>query len=203
MFKPRVARRRLERYRTKGHDRLERLMVESAAEGGLEGSRVLEIGGGIGTMQAELLEAGAERGEVVELVTAYEPYARELAREKGLEDRTAFRVVDVLDDPEAVERAEIVVLNRVVCCSPEGIRLAGLAARLARRTLVFSFPRDVFWVRAGIRFLNAGLWLTRSSFRVFAYRTAELLAAAEAEGVTVTDSGRGAFWEFAALHRPT
>jgi hypothetical protein len=203
MFKPRIARRGLERYRSKGHDRLERRMVETAAHGGLQGSRVLEIGGGIGTMQAELLAAGAEHGEIVELVAAYAPYARELARERGLEARSAFRVLDVLDDPGGVEPADIVVLNRVVCCSPDGVRLTGLAARLARRTLVLSFPRDVFWIRTGIRFVNAGYWLRRSSFRVFAHRTAELLAAAEAEGVRVAESGRGTFWEFAALHRPT
>ena len=203
MFKPSVARRGLERYRRKGHGPLERRMVEAAAQGGLEGSRVLEIGGGIGTMQAELLEAGAERGEVVELVSTYEPYARELAREKGLESRTTFRVVDVLDDPEAVEPADVVVLNRVVCCSPDGIPLAGLAARLARKTLVLSFPRDVFWVRAGLHLLNAGLWLRRSSFRVFAYRASAIRAAVEAEGARLADSGRGALWEFAAFRRPT
>ena len=154
-------------------------------------------------MQAELLQAGADRGEVVELVSAYEPYARELAREKGIEDRTTFRVADVLDDPEVVEQADIVVLNRVVCCSPDGVALAGRAARLARRTLLLSFPRDVFWMRVGIRAVNTGYWLRRSSFRVFAHRGAALLAAAEAEGVLVADFGRGTFWEFAAFRRPS
>src|SRR5919106_5384247 len=131
MFKPRVARRSLKRYRKKGHGDLEKRMVAAAAEGGLAGARVLEIGGGIGTFQAELLEAGAERGEVVELVSAWEPYARELAREMGLEERTSFRVADVLEDPESAEQAEIVVMNRVVCCSPDGVELTAAAARLA------------------------------------------------------------------------
>ena len=80
---------------------------------------------GIGTIQSELLEAGAERGEVVELVAAWEPYARELAREKGLDERTSFRVADVLEEPESVEPADVVVMNRVVCCSPDGVALDG------------------------------------------------------------------------------
>ena len=67
-------------------------MLAAASIEGLDGAHVLEIGGGIGVLQAELLEAGAERGEVVELVSACEPYARELAREKRLEERTSFRV---------------------------------------------------------------------------------------------------------------
>ena len=201
MFKPRLARRSLEQYRKKGQGELERRMVEAASEGGLAGARVLEIGGGIGTIQSELLEAGAERGEVVELVQAWEPYARELAREKGLDGRTSFRVADVLDDPASVEQADVVVMNRVVCCSPDGVQLAGVAARLATRALVLSFPRDVFWVRGGVRLVNAGLRLMGRSFRVFAHPREALLAAARAEGLGLVANGRKGPWEFAALER--
>ena len=196
-----MARRSLEQYRKKGHGDLERQMLAAASAGGLAGARVLEIGGGIGTFQSELLEAGAERGEVVELVAAWEPYARELAREKGLEERTSFRIADVLDDPAGVEPAEVVVMNRVVCCSPDGVELAGVAARLARRTLVLSFPRDVFWVRAGLGLVNAGMRLLGRSFRVFAHPREALLRSAQSEGLGLAASGRGAIWEFAALER--
>jgi hypothetical protein len=201
MFKPRLARRSLKRYRTKGLDELERRMVASAGEGGLDGMRVLEIGGGIGTLQTELLERGAERGEIVELVPAWEPYARELAREKGLEERTVFRVVDVIEDPDLVAVADVVLMNRVVCCSPDGVALTGRAARLTRRTLVLSFPRDAVWIRAGLRVVNAFLRLGRRSFRVFAHPRAALFAAAEAEGLSLAESGHGLAWEFVTLRR--
>jgi hypothetical protein len=196
-----VARRSLETYRKKGLDRLERQMIASVSTGALDGMRVLEIGGGIGRIQAELLAAGADRGEVVELVAAYEPYARELARETGLEGRTSFRIVDILEEPDAVEPADIVVLNRVVCCSPDGVGLAAAAARLARRTLVLSFPRDVVWVRAGIKLLNAGLRLRRNPFRAYVHQPNALLAAAESGGVHVGEGNHGFFWQWAATSR--
>jgi hypothetical protein len=201
MFKPRVARRSLKRYRKQGLDDLERRMVAAASGDGVENARVLEIGGGIGTLQAELLGRGAEQGEVVELVSAWEPYARELARERGIEDRTTFRIADVLESPESVEAADIVLLNRVVCCSPDGIALAAQAAQLARRTLVFSFPRDVVWVRAGLALVNAGLRVTRRPFRVFVHPPAELVRASEGAGLSLVESGQGALWAFAALRR--
>src|SRR5262245_5762270 len=62
-FKPKTARRRLKQYRKKGLDVLERQMLASIAANELDGARVLEIGGGIGAMQAELLAAGAHQGE--------------------------------------------------------------------------------------------------------------------------------------------
>ena len=200
-FKPSVARRSLETYRRKGLDDLERQMVASAAAELLDGTRVLEIGGGIGRIGAELLAAGAAEGEIVELVSAYEPYARELARERGFETRTSFRVVDILDEPDVVEPADVVVLNRVVCCSPDGVALAAAAGKLARRALVLSFPRDVFWVKVGVRLLNAGLWLMRNPFRVYVHRPAALLAAAEVEGLRVREGDRGAFWQWATMRR--
>jgi hypothetical protein len=202
MFKPRLARRSLERYRKKGLDDLERRMVAAASGEGLDGVRVLEIGGGIGTLQAELLDRGAAQGEVVELVPAWEPYARDLAREHGIEELTSFRIADVLESPDSVEAADIVLLNRVVCCSPDGIALAAQAARLARRTLVLSFPRDVLWVRVGLVLLNAALRIARRPFRAFVHPRAELVRASEGGGLRLVESGQGVLWAYVALRRP-
>jgi len=201
MFKPRFARKCLRRYRKKGLDKIERGMVASVPAGGLDGARILEIGGGIGTIQAELLGAGASQGEIVELVSAYEPYALELAREKGLETRSTFRVGDVLEQPDAVAPADIVVLNRVVCCSPDGVRLTGVAARLAEHMLLLSFPRDHFLVRVVVHVMNATLWLMGRSFRAFLHPRASLYEAAQAEGFAVAETGRGIAWEFATFRR--
>ena len=176
-------------------------MVAAASSGGLEGVHVLEIGGGIGTLQAELLGAGAASGQIVELVAAWEPYARELARERGIAERTTFRVADILESPETVEDADVVLLNRVVCCSPDGIALAGRAARLTRRALVLSFPRDVFWVRAGLRLVNIGMRVMGRSFRAFVHPPPELVRSAVAAGLMLAQTGHGRIWAFAALRR--
>jgi magnesium-protoporphyrin O-methyltransferase len=110
-------------------------------------------------------------------------------------------VGDVLEQPAAVASADIVVLNRVVCCSPDGVRLTGVAARLAGRMLLLSFPRDRFSVRVVVRVMNATLWLMGRSFRVFLHPRASLYRAAQAEGLVVAETGRGIAWEFAAFRR--
>ena len=138
-FKPSLARRSLETYQKKGLDQLERDLVSHIAPDARTAARVLEIGAASGGSRPSSSKQVRSRGRVVELVAAYEPFASELAREKGLERRTAFRVVDILERPDDVEPADIVVLNRVVCCSPDGVALAAAAGRLTRRTLVLSF----------------------------------------------------------------
>ena len=201
MFKPKKARSILRRYRKRGLDDLERQMVSSGSAQRLTGARVLEIGGGIGTIQAELLAAGATSGEVVELVSAYEPYARELARDKGIEDRSTFRVADILEDPKAVAPADIVILNRVVCCSPEGVRLTAVAGKLAGRMLLVIYPRDRAVVRLVMRFTNGAFGLMGRSFRVFLHEPSALAAAAQDQGLSLAETSRTFAWEFAAFRR--
>ena len=201
MFTARSARKDLARYRQKGLDQLERRMVDSAVGLGLKGARVLEIGGGIGKLQVELLEAGAAGGEVAELVGAYGPYAEELAHERGLDDRAGFVVADILDDPHSVEPGDVVLLHRVVCCSPDGVELTAAAARLARRALFVTYPRDALWTRFGIRLVNLAQKLFGRSFRAFVHPSAALRAAAEAEGLHVTESARGPVWELTTFCR--
>jgi magnesium-protoporphyrin O-methyltransferase len=201
MFNARKARSTLRRYRKKGLDDLERAMVSTAAAQPLAGARVLEIGGGIGTIQAELLAAGASTGEIVELVSAYEPYARQLARDTGIEGRSAFRIADVLEQPEAVAPADIVVLNRVVCCSPDGVRLTAVAGKLAGRMLLVIYPRDRAVVRIVMRFMNGLFAVTRRSFRAFLHPPSSIYAAAQSEGLSVAATSRGLVWEFTAFRR--
>jgi hypothetical protein len=201
MFKPRFARKTLRRYRKKGLDPIERGMVNSVPRTELSQARVLEIGGGIGLIQAELLVAGASQGEVVELVPAYEPYARELAHDEGIGSRSSFRIADVLDRPETVAPADIVVLNRVVCCSPDGVRLTGSAAHLARRFLLVSYPRDRWFVRLLVRMTNGGLRIMGRSFRVFLHPRASLYEVARTEGLMIGETGRSLAWEFTSFRR--
>ena len=73
LFTAKGAERAAKRYRRRGPDPMARSLARRAAERGVEGATVLEIGGGVGEVLLELLKRGAERGAVVELVPAYEP----------------------------------------------------------------------------------------------------------------------------------
>ena len=83
------------------------------------GETVLEIGGGIGEIELELLSAGAERATNVELSGAYEPLGNALLGEQGLGGRIDWRYGDVAVDRDVAPAADVVVLNRVVCCYPD------------------------------------------------------------------------------------
>src|SRR4051794_9043550 len=152
------------RYRKKGLDKPSQRMV-GFLEGKVDGATVLEIGGGVGEIQLELLKRGAARAVNLELSPAYDAEASALAREVGVQERVERRIHDIASAPEQVEPADIVVLHRVVCCYPDYEKLLGAAADHARRALVFSHPPRNLLSRALVCGQNLGFRVMRREFR--------------------------------------
>lgn len=201
VFSPRFARRVARRYRKRGLRRAERDIVEFLATRGLAGATVLEIGGGVGEIQLELLKRGAARTTNLELVAAYDGPAGELAREAGLADRVERRLHDIVEAPEQVERADVVVLHRVVCCYPDYERLLGTAADHADRLLVFSHPPHHLAARAFSSAQNAVLRLTGHRYQSFAHPPEAMLAVLRERGLTRVHTHRGPVWHVEGLER--
>lgn len=168
---------------------------------GIEGASVLEIGGGIGELQVELLDRGAAHAVNLELSSAYDREAEALLREAGLEGRVDRRILDIAVDGEAVDRADVVVLNRVVCCYPDYERLLEAAASHARRLLVFSHPPRNAASRLVIGIENLFLRLRRRDFRVFAHPPAAMLRALEERGFRTIFAHHGLVWHVEGLER--
>ncbi|MCH6468717.1 class I SAM-dependent methyltransferase [Sinomonas terrae] len=170
IFDARFSKAVARRYGRKGLGPVEQGMVDFLASAGIEGASVLEIGGGVGEIQLELLRRGAARATNLELSAGYEDDARRLAAAAGLEGRVQRRLgVDIAEAPDDVEPADVVVLHRVVCCYPDYARLLGTAADHARRALVFSYPTANPVSRLFIRSMNAMLNASGRSFRGYVH----------------------------------
>lgn len=196
-----MARSEAHRYRRRGLDPTSRRIVDYVKSQGVEGRTVLEVGGGIGAVQIELLKAGASRARSVELTPTYEEVATGLLRDEGLEERVERTVLDFAKGSEAVEPADIVIMNRVVCCYPNMPLLAGAGADHARELFVLSYPRASWWIKWPLAIANAALWITRREFRIFVHPPAGILATSEGRGLRTVLDKSGVMWTVAALRR--
>ena len=165
------------------------------------GYDVLEVGGGVGALHIELLKAGASRATNVELTSSYETVAADLLRESGFADRTDRLLGDFVEAAATVASADVVVMQRVVCCYPDVDRLVGAAAAHARRLLLMSFPVERWWIRLGAVIGNALLALRRDTFRAYVHPLARVRAAAEREGLRLTLRERGFIWQVVVFER--
>ncbi|HET9781896.1 MAG TPA: methyltransferase domain-containing protein [Candidatus Dormibacteraeota bacterium] len=201
VFSERSAQSQANRYRRRGLDGPSRRIVDYLKKRGVEGRTLLEVGGGIGAVQLELLKAGAARATSIELTPTYERVASELLAEAGLTDRVERRVMDFAQSSGQVADADIVIMNRVVCCYPDMPRLTAAAAAHARQTLVMTFPKHNWWTRAGLGAGNALLWLMRREFHIFVHRPADIIATSRSHGLHPAVDDSGFLWKLAALHR--
>lgn len=198
MFGAKQAQLAARRYRSRGLGGTSRDLVELA--GDVAGASVLEVGGGVGAIELELLAAGAARATGVELSGEYEEEAQKLLAERGFDDRVERRVGDFVTEP--VEPHDVVVMHRVVCCYPDVDALVGAAASRAERRLLLTYPQERSLTRAGIRVINVFMRLSRSDFRVFVHPVTRIGAAAGEHGLVLAERRRrGLFWESAAYER--
>jgi magnesium-protoporphyrin O-methyltransferase len=201
IFSEKSAAGEAKRYRRRGLDGTTRRIFDLIQKRGVQGKTLLEVGGGVGAIEIELLKAGMANAVNVELTPTYESAAGRLIGEAGLAGRVQRKVMDFTEAGEEVGTADVVVMNRVICCYPDMPKLAAAAAEHALEVLVMSFPNDRWWSQLGLSFGNFLFGLFRIQFRVFLHPPAQILDAVEQHGFKTRANNRGLLWQVAVLER--
>lgn len=196
VFGRKTADRDARRFRRRGLRGSAKTLAELA--GDVRGATVLEVGGGVGAIEIELLESGAEHTTNVELASTYEGAAGALLAERGLEGRVDRRVGDFVVEAESIPPHDVVVMHRVVCCYPDVDALVGAGAAHARTRMVLTYPQERVLIRAAMAVVDAVMRVSGSSFQVYVHPFDRIAAAAR--GMQLVERRRSGFlWETAAF----
>lgn len=201
MFDARTARRQLTAYRRSGPMGSTRRLIEAIEAQGVEGATVLDIGGGVGVIGFELLAAGADRLTGVDAARAYVAIARREASRRGVDDRAAYRHGDFVTLADEVDAADVVTLDRVICCYGDWPALVDRSAARARRLYGLVYPTDRWWTRAAIGIGNLTMMLSRRSFRGYVHPERAVDARIRAAGFERRAHHRGWLWQTAVYAR--
>jgi hypothetical protein len=161
----------------------------------------LDIGGGIGVLSLELLAAGVSAATHVEAASAYSDVAAQEAGSRRVGDRLRLVQADAVDADARLPDAELVALDRVVCCYPDWVALLNVAAKHCRRHLALSYPRDRWYVRLFVRLDNGRRRLARNTFRTFVHPVSEMERFLTKAGFTRVDERNGFAWAVAIYAR--
>lgn len=200
-FDDRAARDDLRDYLRAGPDRSTAILVSVLAPGAA-GKTLLDIGGGIGAIQLELLAAGLASATDVDISAAYVATARAEAARRGLADRIVHRRGDFVEIAGDVPPADVVTLDRVICCYPDLDALARSAASRARERLGVVHPKDTWWIRAGAAIMN-GVRRPFGKIAFHVHRTERVEALLRSEGLEREWAGGTRFWRVAVYRRVT
>jgi magnesium-protoporphyrin O-methyltransferase len=161
----------LQLYRNKGPEKTTQVLIDALIAEGVSDMTLLDIGGGVGAIQHELLSAGVSRCISVEASSAYIEAAKEEAQRQGHVKSIIHQYGNFVDLAADIPQCDIVTLDRVICCYPDVEELVEKSSALAGKLYGLVYPLN----NRKVRFLgileNLIYRLHRSSFRYFVHPT--------------------------------
>ncbi|MDH5648062.1 MAG: class I SAM-dependent methyltransferase [Gammaproteobacteria bacterium] len=163
------ARRYRRRFEKKGFEPSQKQLMAGLSEAGFAGKTLLEIGSGVGHLHQTLLEQGAGSAVGVDLAPRMIDEARRWARERQLESRVTYLEGDFINLADALEPADITVLDKVVCCYPDAEGLVKQSLRKTKGVYALTYPRNRWYVWLGGQAQALIMALIRSDFRAYVH----------------------------------
>lgn len=200
-FSEEEARADAKQYHKHGPANQTQLILEAVRSLGLKDAALLDVGGGIGTIHHELLKDVAREATHVDASSAYLKVATEEAKRLGHEAQVKFIHADFTDVAGELPQADIVTLDRVVCCYPDFRSLLKAASSKSRSAIVLTYPRETWYLRIGLKVINFFQQLQNDPFRVFLHPVAEMEALLNGEGLKQVSVRRLFVWEMALYQR--
>jgi magnesium-protoporphyrin O-methyltransferase len=189
------------RYRRRGPEGTAGRILGLLGAAGTGGDSLLDVGGGIGIIVHELLARGVGSAVLVDASPAYLEAAEEVAQERGIAGRLRLLHGDFVEVARQVDPADVVTLDRVVCCYPDYRRLLAAAADRCRAALAFSYPSDRWYVRLVTALQNLGRRLARDPFRTFVHPEKDMQRVLAESGLRLRDVTGGLVWRVAVYTR--
>jgi magnesium-protoporphyrin O-methyltransferase len=194
------AERDLRRYHRRGVKGTTRILLSELRRWPLRGKELLDIGGGIGIIGFELARANVVSSTLVEASPAYLEVARREVERLSLSHRTKCILGDFTLIAETLPQADVVTLDRVVCCYPDAEALLKAAATHTRQLLAFTYPRDRWYVRLISSLENLMRRMRGNAFRTIVHSPQRMSSVLEGAGF-VRDSTRGTLVWMVDLYR--
>jgi precorrin-6B methylase 2 len=201
VFSSKEAKDDLKRYLREGPTKATKALIDAIVAEGIEDATLLDIGSGIGAIQLELLARGLARAASVDATEAYVTTAREEATRRGFGDRVEGRVGDFVTIATEMDPADVVTLDKVVCCYVDMPALLGRAAERARRVVGLVYPRETWWNRVAASMFELWGRLTRDPTRWRLHRTADIDRVLADAGFDRHDVARDFIWHIVLFRR--
>jgi predicted TPR repeat methyltransferase len=195
LFDHRAARRELAAYRRAGATGTTRRLLDAVQAQGIEGATVLDIGGGVGVIGAELLSAGASTLTDVDASRPYLTAARSEVERRGFGDRATFHHGDFVELAATIQPADVVTLDRVVCCYDDWEALVDRSTERARRLYGLVFPRDRWWMRVSVGVVRAAGRLFGQAFPFHVHPEQRIHERVQQAGFELVHARRGIAWQ--------
>jgi magnesium-protoporphyrin O-methyltransferase len=193
--------RYMKQFRKKGLAKEQQLLLEGISALGLEEKTILEIGCGVGGLHLTMVKQGASFATGIDISEGMLNGAKRLSRELGLEHNTNYLLGDVVQMNGIVPDADIVVLDKVVCCYENILDLLEKSSVKSKQVYAFTYPNPNILVKTsfhGLIFLGTTFkWV----FRPYWHNWDALIREVKKRGFKQTYMNSTLMWQVRVLER--
>jgi magnesium-protoporphyrin O-methyltransferase len=194
-FDQRIAQRDLRRFHRRGPDPATKQLLAAVQQGPLPPRpTLLDIGGGVGTIHHILLDHGFAHATQIDASQAYLTVATAEAERRGHLARVTMAHADFRVLAPTTPSADLVTLDRVVCCDPDYAGMLGAAADHAKHQLALTYPHARWYTRLFVATMNAWRRLRGEPFRAYLHSPEAMTAVLEDRGLRRRWSGGTWIW---------
>ncbi len=192
----------LEMYREDGPKNTALQLIEALQAEEIQGFTLLDIGGGVGDLQHGLLKTGVKNTINVEASSAYLAACKEEAESQGHAEKISHLQGNFVDIAEEMPSAEIVTLNRVICCYHDMPQLVDSSAKKATQFYGVVYPRDIWIIKLVIQvYYNFRFWIQGNPMRIFVHPTKAVEALLRENGLVRHFHRNMGVWQVAVFKR--
>lgn len=200
LFDTKEANKNLKRFHKKGPNKTTSKLLTTLLNQDIKGFSHLDIGGGIGAIQLELLKNGVSKTTGVDASTAYLKVAEELLVKSGFTN-SLFIHGDFNDNNTEIEKHNIVTLERVVCCYPHVESLIDNSTAKAINYYAFVYPNDSWFAKIVNQLAHIYFKIKKNPFRTQIHYAKMMHERIENNGFTRIYYGNQFPWKIAVYKR--
>jgi magnesium-protoporphyrin O-methyltransferase len=189
------------RFHSGGLEPVQKHLLAGIGQELVPGSKVLDIGCGVGSLHLTLLQRGASRAVGIDISEGMLNEARRFAERMGLNDRTEYINGDFTTVSATVPQSDITVLDKVVCCYENLDALVRLSTVKTRHIYALTHPKENMLMRGLFKGHRALARIFGWSFHPFWHDWAKMKALILSQGFRLVDDRSTLAWQVLVFRR--
>jgi len=149
-------------------------LVSLLSKKDLHGKSLLDIGAGVGVLSLSLFKQGIKNSTLVEASYAYQNASKKLLSDNNFAEQSRFISGDFSRIYNEVPSADVVTLDKVVCCYDDYDSLVRSSVGKAHSVYAMVIPLDVWWTKLFNQFGNVVRSITGNTFKTYIHPLNEI-----------------------------
>lgn len=175
-FSGKRARKKYKKYLKSGADQSTKKLIQALIDKDVNGSTLLDIGGGLGAIHHELIEAGASHAKCADASTDYIAISKKEGERCNHSEKLSYHFGNYIDLADEIGTADIVTLDKVICCFDDMKELVASSSSNANKLYALIYPREKWWTRLFVNIGNLVFTILGNGFRVHLHPDSEVEA---------------------------